>query len=214
MGSNESLDQILLWAIAFVLIVYLLTYKKPTGETDRNNAQAYMYPIRLTISESSAILRQFIFDNFDVPLNWIINTYTRTPTYPRNFDELRGSKLFLFFSSLDISEDHILLIKYVNERIQRERRDLYKTVWIPIAENLNWEAHRVDNYLLGIARRLSCYTARPHPACIRNIKDTYRLHNRNNYLVLVEMDQRGHANEYDPDTTIVRERMARFGFRN
>lgn len=135
-------------------------------------------------------------------------------TYPRNFDELRGSKLFLFFSSLDISEDHILLIKYVNERIQRERRDLYKTVWIPIAENLNWEAHRVDNYLLGIARRLSCYTARPHPACIRNIKDTYRLHNRNNYLVLVEMDQRGHANEYDPDTTIVRERMARFGFRN
>ncbi|XP_021822031.1 uncharacterized protein LOC110763546 [Prunus avium] len=178
----------------------------PAGETDRSNGQ------RPSIPESSAILRQLIFNNVDVPPRWIINTYTPNPTFPMNFDELRGSKLFLFFSSLDISEDHISLIKNVNERIQRERRDVYKTVWIPIVENRNWEGHRLDDYLLGIARRLSCYTARPRQGCIRNIKDRYRLHNRNNYLVLVEMDQRGNANEYDPDTTIVRERMARFGF--
>ncbi|XP_008224081.1 PREDICTED: uncharacterized protein LOC103323837 [Prunus mume] len=168
----------------------------------------------VTISESSAKLKHFIFEGFDVPSRSIIDAYTPNPKYLKNFDTLSGSKLFLFLSGLDISEAHIKLIKHVNERIEKEKMDVYKTVWIPIAGENKWKAHEEeDKYLLHIAERLSCYAARPHPECIRNIEDMFELHKKKNYLVLLEMDQRGHVEEYNPAKTIVKERMARFGFK-
>ncbi|CAL2225013.1 unnamed protein product [Prunus armeniaca] len=93
--------------------------------------------------------------------------------------------------------------------------DTLSGLWIPIAGEKKWKAHEEeDKYLLHIAERLSCYTARPNPECIRNIKDMLELHKKKNYLALLEMDQRGHVEEYNPAKTIVKERMARFGFKH
>ncbi|KAH0993926.1 hypothetical protein GBA52_005409 [Prunus armeniaca] len=82
--------------------------------------------------------------------------------------------------------------------------DKYRTVWIPIAEEKQWKAHEEDNYLLHIAERLSCYTARPNPKCIRNIKKTYQLDKKKNFLSLVEMDESGNYEKSDPAIRIIK----------
>ncbi|CAL8073371.1 unnamed protein product [Prunus armeniaca] len=206
MDFIESPDPLILFGttVAIVVIVaaaYLFTPKNRKGSR------------QVIISESSAMLKRLLFSSFGVPSGSIIDTYTANPTYPKNFVRLGGKKLFLFFSSLDISEAHIKLIKHVNERIEEEKMDQYRTVWIPIAEEKQWKAHEEDNYLLHIAERLSCYTARPHPECIKNIKKTYQLDKKKEFLSLVEMDESGNDEKSDPAITIVKERMKRFGFK-
>ncbi|KAI5347909.1 hypothetical protein L3X38_000796 [Prunus dulcis] len=170
---------------------------------------------QVRISDCSAKLKDLLFSYFGVPSKWIIDTYTANPTYPKDFVQLRGKKLFLFFSSLDISEAHIKLIKHVNERIKEEKMDQYRTVWIPTAEEKRWKPHMEDNYLLDIAKGLSCYTARPHLECVRYIKERFELYKNKNFLLLVEIDQRGKITTEisDPATEIEKERMKRFGFK-
>ncbi|PQQ09236.1 uncharacterized protein Pyn_26234 [Prunus yedoensis var. nudiflora] len=221
MDFVESLDPLILFGatVAIVVIVaaaYLFTPKRKDINSNLEDVawdDVMVGAAQNTISESSAILKQLIFDDFDVPLGWIIDTYTANPTYPKKFDQLRGKKVFLFFSSSDISEAHIKLIKHVNERIEKEKMDQYRTVWIPIAEEKQWKAHEEDNYLLHIAERLSCYTARPHPERIRYIKKRFQLDNKKEFLSLVEMDESGNDEKSDPAITIVKERMKRFGFK-
>ncbi|CAL8073368.1 unnamed protein product [Prunus armeniaca] len=55
--------------------------------------------------------------------------------------------------------------------------------------------------------------ARPHPECIKNIKKTYQLDKKKEFLSLVEMDESGNDEKSDPAITIVKERMKRFGFK-